>query len=76
MFDSSYKLLFSFFVNGLFIQQAVVDIVKTLPVSLVANLMEWISKYSKNAKVPLANLSRHFCFSVVEFGESLFFQRK
>jgi len=31
--------------------QAVVDIMKSLPVSLYASLTEWINKYSKNAKV-------------------------
>lgn len=31
--------------------QAVFDIVRTLPVRLYASLMEWINKYSKNAKV-------------------------
>ena len=32
--------------------QAVVDIMKTLPVSQYASLMEWINKCSKNDMVP------------------------
>lgn len=36
---------------GVFVLQAVVDILKTLPVSVYASLIEWIKKYSKNAKV-------------------------
>lgn len=35
----------------IFILQAVFDIVRTLPVRLFASLIEWIHKYSKNAKV-------------------------
>lgn len=35
----------------MFILQAVFDIVRTLPVRLFASLIEWINKYSKNAKV-------------------------
>lgn len=75
MFDDCYYIIvLILYVNGQFFQQAVVDIVRTLPVSLFASLMEWINKYSKNAKVPLTNLSLYLCFSVVEFVGSFFLE--
>ena len=46
---------------------------RSLPVSLVASLMEWMNKYSKNAKVLLTDLLLPFCFSFVEFVERFFF---
>ena len=48
---------------------------RTLPVSLIASLIEWINKYSKNAKVLLTKHLPQFWFYVVEVGESLFFLR-
>ena len=47
---------------------------RSLPVSLAASLMEWMNKYSKNAKVLLTKLLLHFCFSFVEFVERFFWR--